>query len=261
MLLMHWPDNFYHSSEDTPDKVDPSELKRAGLIAFGAARYIAGAGGEEVERLAARVAAGGRMRLAQDISRALTTAADAVTSTLARMRLQTMLEREARAIASSAGLDMSRRAAVEALAAEFRKEETTFLSLALRSLPPAAPEPALAEGGRVPNRTGRYLSSMWHNNLADRLSSEEAARAFRIVNELPHGDFSAFELFNLIDGQRTLVEIANILDSESTSEHMFNEYFGDGSMAPPHPYSGPRVDREKLVELLAFARKAGLVTW
>ncbi len=260
MLFMHWPDNFYHSSEDTPDKVDPSELKRVGLIAFGCARYLVGAGGDEVERLAAKVSAGGRIRLAKEISRALTYATDAASSALARTRLQTLLERETGAIASSASLDVSRRAAVESLAATFRKEEDAVLSSIMKGLHAPATEPPFAEGGWIPKRTGRYLSSMWRNNLSDKRAPDETSKVVRFLNELPHGDFSAFELFNLIDGQRTLREIANILDSENSSEYMFDEYFGKGSMEPPPPYRGSRVDRVKLVEFLQLAQKAGLVT-
>ncbi len=32
-MLIHWPDLYYHTSEDTPDKTDPNELKRVGSLA------------------------------------------------------------------------------------------------------------------------------------------------------------------------------------------------------------------------------------
>jgi hypothetical protein len=33
VMLIHWPDLYYHTSEDTPDKTDPEELKRVGALA------------------------------------------------------------------------------------------------------------------------------------------------------------------------------------------------------------------------------------
>ncbi|MFQ5976904.1 MAG: DUF4910 domain-containing protein [Candidatus Heimdallarchaeota archaeon] len=33
LMLIHWPDLYYHTTEDTPDKVDPEELKRVGALA------------------------------------------------------------------------------------------------------------------------------------------------------------------------------------------------------------------------------------
>lgn len=260
VLLMHWPDNFYHSSEDSPDKVDPSELKRVGLIAFASVRYLCAATGAEVERLAARVAAHGRIRLMQEVNRALTYVRDAQTAALARARLRSLVEREARAIASCAALDSTQCAVVEAVAASFRREESAALNRFLSRLPPAAAEPAFTEGGLVVRRNGRYLSSMWRNNLRDRLPPEESARAIAFLTSLPQGDFSAFELFNLFDGQRTLAEVADVVETETTAGYMFDEYFGNGSMEPPPPYRVAGVDRGRLVEFVRLAEEADLVT-
>ena len=47
--------------------------------------------------------------------------------------------------------------------------------------------------------------------------------------------------------------------SERNAEYLFDEYFGNGSMAAPPPYRGPRCNRAELVELLRLAEKAGLV--
>jgi len=38
--LGHWPDRFNHSSADTPDKVDPAELRRTATVAGGAVTAI-----------------------------------------------------------------------------------------------------------------------------------------------------------------------------------------------------------------------------
>ncbi len=51
VMFITWPDMWYHSSQDTPDKQDPTQYKRAAIVATGALAVIA-TGGDE---LAARV--------------------------------------------------------------------------------------------------------------------------------------------------------------------------------------------------------------
>ena len=45
-MLIHWPDRFYHTSEDTPDKVSPDSLARSGALAAIYAYWLASAGHE-----------------------------------------------------------------------------------------------------------------------------------------------------------------------------------------------------------------------
>ncbi|MFQ5724451.1 MAG: DUF4910 domain-containing protein, partial [Terriglobia bacterium] len=52
LMLGHWPDWTHHTSEDTPDKVDPTTLKRVGVLATTAAVWLATASEEEGEQLA-----------------------------------------------------------------------------------------------------------------------------------------------------------------------------------------------------------------
>lgn len=52
MQFNHWPDNFYHSSEDRSRYVDPTELKRIGFVAASAFYYLANAGSREAKDLA-----------------------------------------------------------------------------------------------------------------------------------------------------------------------------------------------------------------
>jgi aminopeptidase YwaD len=58
-----WPDNYYHSSEDTPDKCDPTQLRRAIFIAASAAYTAASAGDEGATRILSEVYAGANMRM------------------------------------------------------------------------------------------------------------------------------------------------------------------------------------------------------
>lgn len=51
-MLIQWPDTFYHTSADTPDKVSPDSLARSGALAAVYAYWLAAAGPAEARWLA-----------------------------------------------------------------------------------------------------------------------------------------------------------------------------------------------------------------
>ena len=62
-MLIQWPDRYYHSSLDTPDKTDPASLALAARCAATYAGFLAQAGEAEAGWLLDRVARGARTRL------------------------------------------------------------------------------------------------------------------------------------------------------------------------------------------------------
>ena len=62
--LNAWPDDFYHSSEDTPDKVDPTQLHRAVVIGLAGITTLAYAGSDQAENVALLSLVYGRKRIA-----------------------------------------------------------------------------------------------------------------------------------------------------------------------------------------------------
>jgi Domain of unknown function (DUF4910) len=56
-MLIQWPDRFYHTSADTPDRTDPRSLARTGSLAAIYAYWLASAGVEEVTWLGYEMAA------------------------------------------------------------------------------------------------------------------------------------------------------------------------------------------------------------
>jgi aminopeptidase YwaD len=65
MQFNHWPDNFYHSSEDRDIYSDPTELKRVGVMAASAFYYLSNAGPAEARSLAWEAAANGEKWIAE----------------------------------------------------------------------------------------------------------------------------------------------------------------------------------------------------
>jgi aminopeptidase YwaD len=65
MQFNHWPDNFYHSSADTIEMSDPTEMKRVGVMGAAAFYYLANADAYEARDLAWEAAANGEKWIAE----------------------------------------------------------------------------------------------------------------------------------------------------------------------------------------------------
>ena len=63
ILMITWPDQYYHTSEDRVDKLDATQLKRATVLAAATAYTIAAAGEEGALRIGAEVLANSSKRL------------------------------------------------------------------------------------------------------------------------------------------------------------------------------------------------------
>jgi Peptidase family M28 len=71
IMLLQWPDLYYHTSLDTIDKVSEDSLKRVGWIASVAILTLANAGAEEAFLLAAQTASRGMSRIEDAIREAV----------------------------------------------------------------------------------------------------------------------------------------------------------------------------------------------
>jgi hypothetical protein len=67
----HWPDRFYHSSHDTLEKVDPTEMEKVAWVASQLAQVAANAGPSEAALLARETLERGLRRLSQEANEAL----------------------------------------------------------------------------------------------------------------------------------------------------------------------------------------------
>jgi aminopeptidase YwaD len=70
VLMITWPDPFYHTSEDRADKMDPTQLKRVAFISAASAYTIADAGENEAVAIAGEVYGNAVRRLGYQISMA-----------------------------------------------------------------------------------------------------------------------------------------------------------------------------------------------
>jgi hypothetical protein len=71
-MVIQWPDLFYHSSLDTPEKLDPASLKKASVLTATYAYFIAIAGEKEAEWLALMMGEKAKERLSRKVREILT---------------------------------------------------------------------------------------------------------------------------------------------------------------------------------------------
>jgi hypothetical protein len=221
VMLVHDPDYTHHTSEDTPDKVDPVELERAELIAAGTMLYLSDLSDAEGADLARLAAAHGATRLgaaARAAARSLSQAQGAARGTAwfeARNAVAHAARGEREVLRSvlqfTAGEQA--RAAVAAGGARLDALERALLD-DLRGAARAAAVPtaqqARAADMRVPVRLTR--GPLDFGLPASRLPADRAAWYDGPDNPL-RGDYP-FELVNFIDGRRTLSEIRDALAAE-----------------------------------------------
>lgn len=68
--LSVWPDMWYHTNLDRPDKSDSTQLKRVGVITAAAALYLTGASDKEASQMTGEILSRGKSRIGNEEMRA-----------------------------------------------------------------------------------------------------------------------------------------------------------------------------------------------
>jgi hypothetical protein len=224
MMLGHSPDYTHHTSEDTPDKVDPVELERSEILATAAFWYLANlteeqgvelaylAGSKAAERLGEAAREGMRHLLAAPPA-ALDHAWAEVQNRIDHHRawgetaVRDVLHFHdgAPVLAAVEGQVTMLEAQAEALRASVATAARNKGAQGRR-----APSLPRAEDDRVPVRLTR--GPLAGGLPANRLDPERAAWYSSPQNVL-RGNY-AFELVNFIDGERDITGIRDALSAE-----------------------------------------------
>jgi hypothetical protein len=228
VMMIVWPDQWYHSSGDTPDKSDATQLRRVVTISAAAAEFLANAGPAEAVRMTAEIAARQGGRLGADRARAermiLDAGGPAIHAALkeARVVVNQGFAREKAAMASVryftgndaaaesvlagrlAGLEAFRQASVR-LVDDLYAGRCRALGLKVEKAALTKDEARLA--GLVPVRTEKMggMMAMWA--LRDE---------FRKLNYQPPASImvAEMELRNFIDGERSILDIRDAASAE-----------------------------------------------
>ena len=82
VMFITWPDMWYHSSEDTPDKQDPTQYKRAAAVALGSLAALSVGTDEMAARIAQENVGRGLSRMGESHTKGMGYLADAATPDL-----------------------------------------------------------------------------------------------------------------------------------------------------------------------------------
>ena len=224
MMLGHSPDYTHHTSEDTPDKVDPVELERAEVLAASAFWYLANLTEEQGVELAYLAGAKAAERLGEaareGLRHLLAAPPEALNHAWAEVdnRIRHHLEWSQAAVRDI--LHFNDEAAVERavdgqlsmLEGQASVLSTSVADVAQGLGAPGDRAPALPrnQDHRVPARLTR--GPLAGGLPASRLEPDRAAW-YSSPQNIFRGNY-AFELVNFIDGERDITAIRDALSAE-----------------------------------------------
>jgi aminopeptidase YwaD len=236
-MLIQWPDRFYHTSADTPDRTDPHSLARAGALAAAFAYWLASAGASEATWLGYEMTARFKSRLVRAAQKAASKAltvqdAEALAQALAELdrHLAYLLDRQKAALGS-----LRRLAPVMCPVAELQVEaeraanrelawakgfvDLRAATLGLETLPDPSP-PGLSQeeqeaAALIPARQVRGPVPL--ENHLRRLDAESRERWRQLRKARKDGAHHTLLPLALYwaDGVRSVLEIANLVEQES----------------------------------------------
>jgi Zn-dependent M28 family amino/carboxypeptidase len=217
VMLITWPDMWYHSSEDTPDKQDPTQYKRAAAVGLGSLAVLSTGTDEVAARVLNENMGRGLARLGESHTKGLGYLADVTTEA----ELNTAYREALNAIRHQVGVeqDVVRSARVLWTDAEDGAESTeAFVPLIEKRAEPLLAEVKMAYELQARQRG---LRTRGPDPTADereagglRVEVVEGGAPPRNGPTLPD-EFMA-ELRNILDDGMTALEIRNFLSGQFT---------------------------------------------
>ncbi len=211
-MLIQWPDLYYHSSEDTADRVSPASLAANGGLAAAYALWVAAAGKPEARWLAHWMSVRLRERAGKRAAKAAAAlAAGAAGDCEHYASLHAFyLEQDCRALGSLARLAPDMQAEVTAWQEKLRagaEQEAEWAGIV--GEPPASPR----SGGLVPVRRwpGPVDLSLALGGKAEALRAE----MLQLGDDYHHVSDLLALLQYWADGRRTIMEIAELVALET----------------------------------------------
>jgi hypothetical protein len=230
VMFICWPDMWYHSSGDTPDKSDSTQLKRVVFLSAASAVCLAGAGPAETEKIIAEVAGRSFARLGQDKVRAESRLRDAAPADLhaafkdAQNIMAQGFVREADTLGSTRffiktdkrleGLLQTQLKAVEACRLPFAKAldeayKARCLKEGLKPQAAALTADEIRFAKIVPGRTEKMTGPLDMMEFYTKIQEAEARPVVVKVSAMMD------EIRNFIDGRRSILQIRDAAAAEA----------------------------------------------
>ena len=231
--LCQWPDKFYHTSMDTPDKVDPAMLSATAAIAACYGAFAANAGEKEAKWLGVEMLSGLKQFATKETTDRLTSAMEKGSTSRGelahlRQKLSYRLERVKDSFEHLRRLGMAaedvkelKEEANEWVRREFADSEKTYLSFLGRSKKPSEDTPKARANAKLesifpsrvlrgPSGFGMVARASW--SKLSKNDREGLWRLFRLHDKTPRA-FLPLSWYWL-NGKRSLAEIAELVEME-----------------------------------------------
>jgi len=226
VYLECWPDDFYHSSMDTPDKTDPTQLKRVAFIAAASTITAAQAAPDDAPALLALVAGNSRRRTAESCAAALQLlnaataenvlqnykkariiAGQAFIHEMDNVQTLTLIAEDEQAVLQSIDIEKENLRRESGAFQESLRNLCTFLC---RKFGVRFAEPELSPKERemsalIPVRSAQDMIEQMRTPLRPQLPRSSGVYRFQ---------YAANELANMIDGRRSMLDIAYAVMAE-----------------------------------------------
>lgn len=237
-MLIQWPDRFYHTSADTPERTDPASLARAAALAAAYAYWLATAGEQEVSSLGFQMVARFKERIVDEARQAAAEVMGlddgaGLANALAALdrRLSYVVDRQQAALASLRSLasvlclvdelrEQVEEAARQELAWVRQAAGLRAVHLGLPGLPEAEPrglDAAGEEAARLlcPVRLVRGPVPLDQYRATLPAEDQEAwNQRLAAAGDGRHHTLATLALF-WADGKRSILEIADLVEMES----------------------------------------------
>lgn len=221
-------DTFHHTSLDTPDKVDPSELRRVCFTALGSTYYMANAAEKEARDMALLITRNGISRMSQDYYDSLSLMHKAENAKKLHSAYEQVLnvvghslQRETQAVRSTRIFVKEEKTWKEIqgytknlseLGNNFKTEAQKFYSDLCRTLGIKPKPMALtAEEKRlqriVPLRSKDFVCPLQSEYVEEKLGQG-------VLGQIKLRGYAAYEAVNFADGKRSVYDIARAVSAE-----------------------------------------------
>jgi hypothetical protein len=226
-MIIQWPDRYYHTSEDTLDKVDPKSLRRVGTMASAYAYFLANADKKGAQWLAEELVGQTQIELIRQCRNKLTELAEADGIDIPaickfELKMSVWLEQKIKALES-----ISRLAPLGPELDDLKQELANIFAREMRKFAVACPfdrsDPNLSgpktkwdkEAARaVPVRL--YPGPVQLRGASRRLSAAERETDYQFTKEHGKGlGVNADIALCWTDGRRNLLEIADLVEAET----------------------------------------------
>jgi len=249
VMMIQWPDKFYHTSDDTIDKVSPKSLAKVATIAATFAYFMANAGEKEAPWIASQVASREKQALSKMVQAAIDNVAvydvdsykvDEVRNYL-KEKIEFDVEVGIKALRSikriAPGCVSTIKPLISNLMAEAEKEYDHAMKIledlaekqGITELPDYKPEAKDEQEGAdlVPVRLyrGPLSTRPWMRSLSP--EDQEALRLLNKKHSITYGGPSTQALY-WTDGSRSISEISRLVELETGSTNLpyLVEYYG-----------------------------------